>query len=164
MNVEKFKEDLKASNLCDLNLSQISLDDLVNVYNTELSSLMNKHCPLIVKKLSCRKKDVWFDVELKELLSQCRACERKWRKSKLHSDKEKYQEACKIYDLALKQKRQTHHSQSLSSSKDNKGQLFSKINSLLGKETSILPDNKQTNKQRITYIAPRNSLPVIYRP
>ena len=78
LDVEKFKDDLKASNLCELNLSQTTLDDLMDAYNTELSSLMNKHCPLVVKKFNRRRKDVWFDAELKELLSQCRANERKW--------------------------------------------------------------------------------------
>ena len=110
--------------MSQLDLSEMSLDGVVNAYNTELSNLMDKHCPFIEKKFNCRKKDVWFDAELKELLSKCRAKERKWQKSKLLSDKEMYKEAYKLYDFTLKQKRQLYHSQSISSSKNNKRKLF----------------------------------------
>ena len=41
----------------------------------------------------------------------------------------------------MKEKRQLYHSKSITSSKDNKRQLFSKINTLLGKEGKVLPDN-----------------------
>ena len=146
LNIEHFRDDLKSSKLLQIDLSKASLDDLVNCYNDELSELMNKHCPLLEVKHHHRNKDVWFDDELQNLRSKCRARERKWHKSKLPSDKDEYKEAYKLYDSTLKQKRQLHHSKSLTSSKDNKRQLFSKINTLLGKESVILPANDDDMK------------------
>ena len=154
LNIENFKDDIKASVLSTLDPAETLLDDLVVTYNTELSKILDKHCPLLERKKQFRKKDVWYDKELEELLSKCRSKERKWRKTKLLSDKKKYREAYKLYDLTLKLKRKRYHSKSITLSKDNKRMLYSKINTLLGKETAVLPvtdDDLKTANEFSTY-------------
>ena len=119
----------------------IDSDDLAQLYHNQLSSLIDRHCPLINKKeIINKKKDVWFDSDVKNLLRKCRIAERKWRKSKLNVDKIEYKQAQKAYDLSVKQKRRAYNSESIMSSKDNKRLLFSKLNEMLGKEKVLLPE------------------------
>ena len=117
-----------------MNLSEISLNDLTNMFHNQLLKLLDKHCPVLIKKEKRRKskKDKWFDSELKQLLNKCRAAESKWRKTKLLVDKSKYKNAQKLYKVTVKLKRKMHHSKSITFSKNNKRQLFSKLQEFTG--------------------------------
>ena len=148
LDINVFKEELQNSHLCNANLSTISLEELTKLYQDVLTELFNKYCPVLIKKKNCykNKKDAWFDSELKELLNKCRIAERRWRKTGLNTNKCKYNEVQKLYNLTVKLKRKAHHSKSITLSKDNKRVLFSKLNALLGNEKVFLPNNEDHSK------------------
>ena len=95
MNLLDFKADLQGSELCTSNINSLNLEDLTQLYNNQLSILIETHCPLITKKVDTnkKKKDPWFDDEVKKFLRKCRIVERKWRKSGLDRDKIEYKQA-----------------------------------------------------------------------
>ena len=136
LDINRFKEDLHKSELCNVSLNSTSLEDIIKLYQSDLEKLSDIHCPVVNKSKdkSKHKKDVWFDKELKEQLRKCRVAERKWRKSGLLVDKKRYKEVQKLYDLSVKLKRKVYNSNSIMLSKDNKRMLFSKINEMLGKK------------------------------
>ena len=94
IDIDKFKLDLMNSpliNVVNLPDEPENLDKIVDLYNEHLQKLMDIHCPLIHKTQKIKiGKDPWFDSELRELLRQCRAAERKWRKSQSITDKKLY--------------------------------------------------------------------------
>ena len=159
IDVISFKEDLRSSNLCNLELLHSKSDDIdyvTDLYKSELTKLLDKHCPVQRKKPSLLKKerDKWFDCELTDLRQRLRAAERKWYKSKITIDKENYKVLKKSYTAVLKLKRMTYHSTSLINMKSDKRKLFSKLNKLIGKEDIKLPecsDNKQLANDFIKY-------------
>ena len=148
LDINRFKEDLHKSELCNVSLNSTSLEDIIKLYQSDLEKLSDIHCPVVNKSKdkSKHKKDVWFDKELKEQLRKCRVAERKWRKSGLLVDKKRYKEVQKLYDLSVKLKRKVYNSNSIMLSKDNKRMLFSKINEMLGKKNVFFPDNEDHDK------------------
>ena len=69
----------------DLSLSPLivsppdNINDLVELYHSTLSSLLDKHAPIITKPI--RHVNPWYTPELKKLKAACRKAERKWRHS-----------------------------------------------------------------------------------
>ena len=159
IDIDKFKIDLKASPLCKtVTLPECaeSISIIANMYNDELAKLMDKHCPILQKKKKSTNKtrDAWFDRELQELLRKCRAAERKYYKSNHTGDKNDYKQLSKLYTSTLKKKRKDFHSNDIMNAKNDKRKLFNKLNKLLGKEKSFLPDcndDKQLSEDFASY-------------
>ena len=147
VDVHKFKLDIQHSELNGKTMSEIldepgSINILANLYNTELNQLMNKHCPIIYKKRSIEKrKDPWFDAELKKLQQDCRCAERKWYQTRNLNHKHAYKSVKKLYNVTLKAKRKEDHSTSILHLKTDKRKLFKKLNQLLGKDKQVLPSS-----------------------
>ena len=87
VDIGELKKDLKRSELLHLNdHADISVDELSLKYHETLSALLDKHAPLIVRKVPARKCLPWFNDEIASAKRlRCRY-ERKWRKSGLESD------------------------------------------------------------------------------
>ena len=75
INVEAFKSDLKASDLCTN--SWCNLDDIVKCYNETLTDLLKSHAPLKTKVIEVRPRVPWFREELKRVKSKRWKQERK---------------------------------------------------------------------------------------
>ena len=88
IDIEKFKSDILDSELCNFD-DNTSLDELVNVYNSVLTQLMDTHCPVIRKKIKA-KPSPWIDKELRDLRCSRRAAERKYRMNKSESSRQEY--------------------------------------------------------------------------
>ena len=80
IDTEKFKEDVRNSELGNLR-KDMSVDDAVKLYDTVLTEIMDKHCPVIKKKIK-KTPMPWLDLELRILRRKRRAAERAWRKGK----------------------------------------------------------------------------------
>ena len=150
IDLDVFKKDLCNSRLVKTDVAELNLDELTELYNEELTRLLNKHCPVVKKKISKywhkSKKDQWFDDEITIVLRNCRKAERKWEKSKLVTNKEIYKQLQKKYNVLVKFKRKLHHSNSFISMHKDKRRLFNKLNKLLGKEKTSLPNNDDHEK------------------
>ncbi|XP_068734832.1 uncharacterized protein [Montipora capricornis] len=82
VNIESFKSDLANSALCNENVVNLSLDDLVSCCNSTLSSLIESHAPLKSKTVVNRPRVPWFNDSIKAAIRERRKAERKWRASK----------------------------------------------------------------------------------
>ena len=135
IDLENFKEDILNSDLVNFDLS-ISADDAVSLYDSVLTKLMDKHCPVIKKKLK-KKQTPWLDLELRMLRRKRRAAERAWRKGK--GERLDYIRLRDEFTRLEFVKRCSHHKESLRASSGDTKTLYKKLNRLLGNESQDLP-------------------------
>ena len=74
---DAFASDLAASKLCcDLETCEnMSVDDLVQLYNRVLTELLDKHCPCVTVRRRNRQATLWFDADCHSARYHARATE-----------------------------------------------------------------------------------------
>jgi Zn-dependent M32 family carboxypeptidase len=83
--VDTLCKEISSSDLCT-KTSSYDLNDLVECYNNTLKSAVDRHAPVINKTIAKRPNVPWFTNEVKSAKSDRLRAERKWRRTKLHSD------------------------------------------------------------------------------
>lgn len=80
---DAFASDLAASRLCsDLGaLGNTSADDLVELYNVIMTSLLDKHCPVVKARRRVKPSTPWFDADCREARRSARRAERRFRRT-----------------------------------------------------------------------------------
>ena len=135
INVEAFKSDLKASDLCTN--SWCNLDDIVKCYNETLTDLLKSHAPLKTKVIEVRPRVPWFSEELKCVISKRRKQERKLLKTGSKCHRDAYRCVCSQYSALLKKAKGLHYTDQWSG--DSK-KLFRILNLLCeGNQINPLP-------------------------
>ena len=142
LNTKAFKDDICHSALSQ-SISSLSLDEAVAKYNDVLTGLMDKHCPVISKKMR-RNHTPWMDEELRNLRRKRRAAERAWRKGK--GLKKHYIELQKYFTTLEFKKRGEYNRKSLKASAGDTKTLYKKVNRLIGKAQQSLPHFKDPVK------------------
>ena len=135
IDLDCFKEDILNSDLVNFDHS-ISVDDAVSLYESVLTKMMDKHCPVIKKKLK-KRQTPWLDLELRMLRRKRRAAERAWRKGK--GERQDYIRLRDEFTRLEFVKRCSHHKESLRASAGDTKTLYKKLNRLLGNESPDLP-------------------------
>ena len=144
ISIEDFKEDILQSDLCKWSVwCSAELDKSINLYNTVLNELMDKHCPVINKTVKGRIKP-WFDTELRSLRKVRRAAERAWRAGK--GAKSAYVNLRKKFDLTEQSKRCKYNQEALLASSGDTKALYKKVNRLTGDSVQSLPSHKDPKK------------------
>ena len=137
MDIEAFKEDLKE---CDPDrlIGRDSEETIVNIYRW-LEGIVEKRVP---KKRVRRGKKVkpWRDEELRNLLRERRQAERYWRKHGTIESKMMFNDLKKKFGLKDKEKRALFIKEDLETVKDDPRALQRKLQRLLGKTETILPE------------------------
>ena len=75
INIESFREDILQSTL--LKSPSTDMNVLIDQYECVLSGLLDKHAPLITRKVKCRPDAPWFNDELRRTKQELRSLERK---------------------------------------------------------------------------------------
>ena len=86
INIEKFRTDISNSILVKSYMEQ-GLEDLVKMYDDELTSILDKHAPIINRSVTNPKREPWYDSDVHDARKELRTHERKWTKSKDAADK-----------------------------------------------------------------------------
>ena len=148
IDLETFKKDIKDSGI---NGDFTSLEEAVDTYNNELTALMDKHCPVIRRKIR-RKPTPWLDEELRDLRRKRRAAERKCRKpASTATDKEDYVRLRKTFNSLSLLKKKLYHQTSLKASSGDMKSLYKKVHKLLGNEKTELPDHDDPTRLAETF-------------
>ena len=89
LSMEDFASDLAASKLCtDLDaLSNTTVDEMVQLYRTVTTELLDKHCPAVNVRRRARPMTPWFDAECRSERRRVRAAERRYRRTRCDVDK-----------------------------------------------------------------------------
>ena len=69
------------SKLCrDLSeLSDLTVDDLVQLYRQEMTDLVDQHCPVVEARRKAKQMTPWFNAECRDASRHARAAERHYR-------------------------------------------------------------------------------------
>ena len=138
INVEAFKSDLKASDLCTTSWS--NLDDMVKCYDETLTGLLESHAPLKTKVIVVRPRVPWFSEELKRVKSKRRKKERKMLKTGNKCDRDTYRCVCNQYSALLKKAKGLYYTDLIDKCSGDTKKLFKVMNSLCkGNQTNPLP-------------------------
>ena len=112
----------------------------MNLYNDTLIAILDKHCPVEVKKVQSRPLQKWYTPALTRLKQETRSSERKWRKAKTACSKDVYKKKRREYSDAMKGARINFYKSSLSDNKLDIKSTFRIINKLTGDNyNDILP-------------------------
>ena len=139
IDIPSFKADILESGLANPEMFGL-LDHAVSYLNKTLSALIDKHCPIIKRKVNVKNKvSGWFDEELRILRRRRRAAERLKRKHNTAEFRQAYINICNSFSQLVWVKRRRFYQSSLEASKNDKKALFKKINRLMGTEELGLP-------------------------
>ena len=129
INIPDFISDLSSS---DLILSPPSiLEDLVNLYNTTLTLILDKHAPLITKVTHSPKLNPWFTPALKVLKKTRRKLEHKWKSLPSLANLTAFRKANNTYHNAIIAAKKLYNSHLIADNISNPRQLWKTINNLL---------------------------------
>jgi Reverse transcriptase (RNA-dependent DNA polymerase)/Endonuclease-reverse transcriptase len=108
-----------------------TLHDLVDCYNTTLSSLLDIHAPLKSKLFRPKPPNPWFTRDLKRLKSARRKLQSKWRMSHSFEDLRILKSATNFYHAAIIKAKKLYNSSLISSHLSDPRRLWNSINKLL---------------------------------
>ncbi|VDI51143.1 MFS transporter, FHS family, Na+ dependent glucose transporter 1 [Mytilus galloprovincialis] len=119
------------------------LEDLVNLYSTELSSILDKHAPLISKNLILRPNTEWYTDDLRVAKRNRRKAERRMRKTKLTIHRQMFRESCITTNQLLIKCKKDYFSSKISEIGHDQKQLHRLTNDLMGNKREIfLPEHE----------------------
>ena len=135
INYHQFNNDVRAA--CN---KIINSTDKPSAYQDELSSIINTHAPLRSRSVTDRPSSPWINSEVLDAKRLSRKAERKFRKSKLLTDKIRFKECQRrLSDIINKAKKSFYCDKIMQSS--NSKPLYDIVAKLYGKaKTRILPD------------------------
>ena len=136
IDIDSFCEDRRDSDL--LQNSYSHLNTLVEQYDRTLLSILDKHAPQIKQQVTVRPSAPWYTQEVADEKNKRRRLERKWRKSKMQSDRERYVHQCYVVNNLICNLKTTYYREIISENSGNQKVLFNTVNKLLQKSRCSL--------------------------
>ena len=129
IDIDCFCDDLRYSDL--LLKSYSHLNTLVEQYNRTLLSILDTHAPEIQRLITVRPSAPWYTQEVADEKNKRRRLERKWRKSEMQSDRERYVHQCSVVNNLICNLKTTHYREIISENSGNQKVLFNTVNKLM---------------------------------
>ena len=121
--------------------STSTMGESVTAYNNTMSELYKEHYPSKTRQIKIVPNAPWFDSEYKNLRKQRRKAEKKYKKTKLPSDKEAFIYLRKETTSLAFSKQKEYYAKKIGECKGQK-ELFSCVNRLLDKQKeAVLPEH-----------------------
>ena len=112
-------------------LESQSVNDMVQHFNDNVRSALDKVAPVKTKRRHNAKVTPWLNEHIRSLKRECRRDERAWRKSKLTVHLHILKQSTAAYNKALRLARQAYFSGIINENKTNARVLFSTIERIL---------------------------------
>ena len=110
------------------------LDVLVDQYDNMLRSLLDRHAPTKQRITTVRPSAPWYSTEIAQNKRIRRKLERKWRSTRLPSDREKYVHQCSVVKKLIDTAKSTFYTTVISEISGDQRMLFKTVNKLLQKQ------------------------------
>ncbi|PVD24342.1 hypothetical protein C0Q70_14823 [Pomacea canaliculata] len=119
-----------------------NVDELVALYNSTLSALLDKFAPVKKRCITERPDTAWFTPEVRRAKKVRRQAERKWRKSRLEVDRQIYRHTWSQCSAIIVKARSRYVMNIVSSAVSDSRKMFAVVNGLLGKDVTqpVLPE------------------------
>ncbi len=139
IDLGSFKADLQET--VDTLLPLNDIEVLASEYNCRLRDCLDKHAPICEKTVIARPKVPWYNDSLKQQKRQRRKAERKWRKTRVPTDLDLFNQTKNTYSFMLKLAHRNYYESAISEASGNQRKLFSIIQELaFVKKDSPLPE------------------------
>jgi hypothetical protein len=133
---DTLRDAITASALSSATLSDMSLTELTNLYDSELSKIADNLAPVKTRVITVRPIANWYNTTIREAKQKRRRAERKWRKTNLEVHRQIYIECKNVVNALIDEAKQCHYQTAIEESHGNVKQLFSITNVLLGRTKS----------------------------
>ena len=139
MNSTDFQADIKS--FAESAGDQCADPGLLDVYDTGLRQVLDRHAPLTTRRVSDRPSAPWMTDGIKAAKRELRQAERQWRDTRLTVHREIYTKQRGVVKTLVRAARKLHFSAGIENCSNTK-QLFSVSSGLLGKsKTTPLPSD-----------------------
>ena len=142
--LQNFESDLISCDGYQSLLSSNTVDpiSMTDSYNLFLSSLADKHAPVITKSISPRPFSAWFDRRIIPEKKKRRRLERIWRRTRDARDRENFVNQRNRVTKLVFEAKQAYYTKLVSDNSDSPSSLWMAMNSLLCRHPeSILPSH-----------------------
>ncbi|PFX12684.1 hypothetical protein AWC38_SpisGene23314 [Stylophora pistillata] len=132
INIGSLNDDLKQSDL----LSTITPDltDLIEKYENTLTEILEMHAPLKRRVITLRPSAPWYHEGISDAKRKHRKLERRWRSSRLCTDRQMYVDQCRAVNKMLKDAKASYYSSIISENASDPKVLFDAVNKLLNRK------------------------------
>ncbi|GFR96868.1 hypothetical protein ElyMa_000979700 [Elysia marginata] len=141
------KEDIINSSVLEKVQNATSVSVKVNVFNTVLADVINKHAPIVNRKIVIRSNKQWYTDDIRKAKKIQRSAEKKWRKTHLEVHRQAFVNARKNTNKLITGAKQIYTKNKISDSKSNPKELFRIVNGLI-KHSKPGADLPQSNDNR----------------
>ena len=111
------------------------LSSLVDIYDSTLRSLIDKHAPLKQRWIPIRPKAPWYTSEVTEQKRIRRNLERKWRSTRSQSDRQHYVNQCGVFNHFISSLKSEYYTNIINQHSSDQKVLFNTVNKLLQKSS-----------------------------
>ena len=137
LSSDAFASDLAASALCcDLTaLEDKSVDDLAQLYSSELTRLLDRHCPVVKVRHKLKQTTPWFDADCRAARRRARAAERRFRRTYAKVDRLAWEQKLGTTHSLYERKSSNYWRDEIAASKGNTTRLWRTLHGVLGETT-----------------------------
>ena len=100
-------------------------------YNSDLSTILDKHAPLRTKIITIRPKAPWYNNYIREQKRICRRLERSWRHSHTETDHQAYINQCTVVKQSIYTSKMNYYSDLINETGVDSKALFRNVDRLL---------------------------------
>ena len=133
IDIDSLYEDIGNSN--PSHNSHHDLNTLVENYDRTLSSILDKHAPILQREVIIRPPAPWYNQEVALEKNKRRRLERKWRTSKLLYDRQQYVYQCSVVNKLINNLKTAYYREVIKEHSGDQKVLFTTVNKLLQKES-----------------------------
>jgi len=145
IDLKKFRSDIIESGLPGFHHDDV--DKLVDMYNSTLSEILEKHAPIKKRMVTIHPDAPWIDDEIKQKKREKRKAERNWRRTGLTVHKEIYIDERKHLNILISRSKREFYQQQISTSSCKQSTLFKCVDDLLNKKkVTSLPSHESTKE------------------
>ena len=142
LRIDDLREALSTSRLCQPDYwTDFSVDQLAELYNNELTSLLDRFIPARTVTIRRRSSDPWFDQECRQSKRAVRRLERSARLRGTPEANDAWYTKRREYRGLLRRKRQQFWQAKIDAEKSTPRQLWQSIDTLLGRGRVPPPDD-----------------------
>ncbi|XP_072015041.1 uncharacterized protein [Amphiura filiformis] len=142
VNQDAFQADL-STEFASFDKKYENVNDMAMCYDTIVRQVLDKHAP-VKNTIRSRPSNPWYNEEIHQSRRFRRKLERKWRKSRLESDRQQYITQRTVTNEMIEMSKQNFYRNELENA-DNKT-VFKKVNGLLNRDTKVLPAHESAQE------------------
>ena len=140
IDLQEFRDDISDSPLIStVYEAGHDLESLLTLFNTTLIGLLDKHAPLKTRTITIRPSAPWYTEDIREEKQKRRALERRWRRTGLTVDRERFVDQCQVVNEFILQAKTAYYSRVIDENQYDPKHLFSIFYKLLHRKSEPKP-------------------------